>query len=398
MAAAPRRSVLLRLCAAAFLADMALYLTMTGVPYKAIALGAGPLVLGLLPAARALPYSLTTVGAGSSTEVGERLRRARLTLVLGALAAASLLAVPGVPWIFVLLALIGVALAFFWPAVQASLADLAGEGPMAGNLGWFNIAWSTGKSCGFLVGGWMLAGFGFPALFASAACALLAVAWLVRTLPRGGGAVSLPPQTIPPGEGSLPEPASSLRGVGRFRWAAWTANATTFGIGAVLNHQYPKYLEEIGLGEGFFGTYLGGIFAAQTLTFVVLMRTTAWHYRAAPLLLAQVPLVGMLAALPWLHHPLAILATAPLLGCGLGVTYFASIFYSVASPEDRGRNAGVHEALLGAGAILLPILGGLAAEVSGRLSAPYLLAAAAGIVSIGAQIGFLRGTGTMAGR
>jgi len=53
---------------------------------------------------------------------------------------------------------------------------------------------------------------------------------------------------------------------------------------------------------------------------------------------------------------------------------------------------------VGGGAILLPILGGLAAEVSGRLSAPYLLAAAAGIVSIGAQIGFLRGTGTGAAR
>lgn len=55
---------------AAFLADMALYLLMTGAPYRLVALGAGPLALGLLPAARGLPYSLTTVWAGSLTEGG----------------------------------------------------------------------------------------------------------------------------------------------------------------------------------------------------------------------------------------------------------------------------------------------------------------------------------------
>jgi MFS family permease len=394
MSGAPDRGVLFRLCAAAFLADLALYLVMTGVPYKAIALGAGPFVLGLLPAARALPYSLTTVGAGSRAEVGARLRRARRTLVLGALAAAGLLAVPAIPWIFVLLAVVGVALAFFWPALQATLADLAGEGPMGGNLGWFNIAWSTGKSCGFLVGGALLAGLGFPALFAAAGASLLAVAWLVRTLPAGGGPAPVPVQTtVPPGEGALPPAGPAPRAAGRFRTAAWIANATTFGIGAVLNHQYPKFLEELGRGEAFFGVYLGGIFAAQTLTFLVLMRTEAWHYRAAPLILAQVPVAGALALLPVLRQPVLILVTAPVVGFGLGVTYFASIYYSVASPRDRGRNAGMHEALLGAGALLLPFLGGWVAEATGRLSAPYLLAAGAGIVSIGAQAGLLFGTG-----
>ena len=71
--------ILIRLCVAAFLADMALYLVMTGAPYKALALGAGPLALGFLPVARALPYSLTTIWAGGLTEGKERLRLARGT-------------------------------------------------------------------------------------------------------------------------------------------------------------------------------------------------------------------------------------------------------------------------------------------------------------------------------
>ena len=179
---------LFRLCAAAFLADMALYLAMTGVPYRALALGAGPFILGLLPAARALPYSLSTVGAGSLTEGRERLRLARIALVVAAVAVAVLIAAPGLLWLFLLLAVLGTALAFFWPAIQASLADLAGEGAVTGNLGWFNIAWSSGKSLGFLVGGALLAGLGFGVLFAAAALTLLAVAWLLRAVRVGGGA------------------------------------------------------------------------------------------------------------------------------------------------------------------------------------------------------------------
>jgi MFS family permease len=381
------RGAALRLCAAAFLADMALYLTMTGVPYKALALGAGPLFLGLLPVARALPYSLTTVWAGGLSEGRERLRLARITLVVAAAAALALTVVPGLPWIYLLLICIGFSLAFFWPVVQATLADLAERGGMAGNLGWFNISWSTGKATGFFAGGLLLAGFGFTALFASAALALLAVGTLVVTLPRTTG--GHPVRAVPPGEGMAVAADRPHPGAKRFRTAAWVANAVAFGIGASLNHHYPNWLEVLGESEALFGTYLGLIFGSQTVTFALLARFPGWRYRPAPLLGAQVPLVLVLAVLPWLTAPALILVTAPLVGGGLGMTYFASIFYSVETPGQRGRYAGVHEALLGVGALSLPFLGGWVAEGTDRLQAPYLFAAAAGMVSLGIQAGLL---------
>ncbi len=383
---------LFRLCAAAFLADMALYLTMTGVPYRALALGAGPLILGLLPAARALPYSLSTVGAGALTEGRERLKWARLSLIVAMVSVAALVVAPGLVWLFVLLAVLGTALAFFWPAIQASLADLAGQGTVTGNLGWFNIAWSSGKSVGFLVGGAILAGVGFGALFAAAALAMLAVALLLRAVRVGGGEDAHkaatpfhPPRLIP-------------RNVGRFRLAAWIANAIAFGVVSVLNLQYPDWLERMGRPETLFGAYLGLIFASQTAAFALLARFSGWQYRAAPLLLGQVPVIAVLLVLPHLRAPAAILATAPLVGAGLGMTYFASLFYSVAEAGSRGRNAGVHEAVLGVGSLLVPILGGIAANATGRAEAPYLFAGAAAMIALGVQgvvlLRPLAGTGT----
>ncbi len=380
---AARRSPLALLCAAAFLADLALYLTMTGAPYKALALGAGPLVLGLIPVARALPYSLSTVGAGAFTERGERLRAARVSLVAAAAAVAALIVVPGLAGIFTVLAILGVAFAFFWPAVQARLADLARHGEVTANLGWFNVAWSSGKATGFLLGGLLLAGLGFGAVFAASALAVAAVAvlvWLLRApseaSDRGGGVAETAAAA------RIPRPAGVVR---RYRLAGWTANAVSFGVVAVLNTHYPNWLEVIGRGETVFGAYLGLIFFSQTAAFGFLTRFRGWRYRPWPLLGAQVPVVALVALLPALRSPWAILATAPPVGLGLGMTYFASLFYSVDDPAARGRNAGVHEALLGIGSLTLPVLGGWAAGASGRLEAPYLFAAAAGMVSLGAQ-------------
>ena len=164
-----------------------------------------------------------------------------------------------------------------------------------------------------------------------------------------------------------------------------------FGIGAVLNTHYPEWLEQMGRGEALFGTYLGLIFGAQTVTLAVLTRFTRWRFRAAPQVLSQVPLILVLALLPRLENPILILATAPWVGLGLGANYFASLFYSVQTPAGRGRNAGAHEALLGLGAMILPVAGGWAAAGLDRLDAPYLVAAGAGALALLAQLGILVG-------
>jgi len=383
--------IVARLCAAAFLADMALYLMMTAVPYQALALGAGPWILGLIPAARALPYSLSTVWAGGRTDRGPRLGPAGVSLLVAAVAVAILAAVSALPPIFALLAVVGVALAFFWPAVQATMADVAVQAGMAGNLGWFNVGWSSGKGAGFLVGGILLATLGFTAVYLLAAGLLLAVAVLVF----GARAHGLPvpsdrhPADHAPATESHSAPDPRLR---RFRLAAWLGNATAFGIGSVLNTHYPNWLEQLGRGEALFGSYLGLIFFSQTAMFVLLTRYQGWHYKIGWLVGAQVPMVLVLWILPRLAAPWEILATAPLVGIGLGTAYFASIFYSVSAAESRGRNAGVHEGVLGIGAMALPILGGWAARATGSLQAPYVFSWVAAIGIMAVQLALLAGT------
>ena len=372
---------LLRLGAAAFLADMSLYLIMTGVPYRTLAFGAGAVALGFVPVARGVPYSLCTIWAGALTEGGDRLRAARVTLVFAALASIAFVFVGSMAAIFGLLAVLGFAFAFYWPALQAALADLGARG-VTHSLGWFNMAWSTGKATGFLLGGMLLAGFGFPALFIAATLGIVGVLGLIaiplpKPLPALGSATP----------GSLPAPERSLA----FRRAGWTANAIAGGIATVLNFHYPHWLREIGRGEVLLGTYLGLVFVSQTLSFYLLARLPGWRHRVGPLLALQAPMVLVLLLLPLLRLPALILATAPFMGLGLGMAYFASLFYSVEAPAGRGRNAGAHEAVLTLGAVALPFLAGLVVETTDRLESAYIFSAAVGGVGLVGQGLLLRG-------
>ena len=375
----------LRLGAAAFLADMSLYLIMTGVPYLVLAFGAGAVALGLVPVARGVPYSLSTIWAGQLSERGDRLRVARITLLVAIIAAVAFVFVRSIAALFGLLVVLGFTFAFYWPAVQAALADLGARG-VTRSLGWFNMAWSSGKATGFVLGGALLSGFGFPALFMAAALGILGVFALVA-LP-----VPRPVQEAVP-ECTILKPVSDRSRA--FRRASWTANAIAFGIASVLNLHYPHWLREIGQGEVLLGTYLGLVFGSQTLSFFLLARLPGWRHRVGPLLGLQAPMILALGALPFLRQPGAILATAPLMGLGMGMAYFASLFYSVEAPIERGRNAGAHEAVLTLGSLVLPPLAGLAVETTNRLESAYIFSAAVGGIGLVAQGLLLRGRAGM---
>ncbi len=69
---------------------------------------------------------------------------------------------------------------------------------------------------------------------------------------------------------------------------------------------------------------------------------------------------------------LRIVFTLPL-GVATGLAYHASLHESLDRSDGRGRAAGLHETLLGAGSSTLPLLGGALAAFSGALAAPFML-------------------------
>ena len=93
----------------------------------------------------------------------------------------------------------------------------------------------------------------------------------------------------------------------------------------------------------------------------------------------------ILFLLPTLASPAVQLLMAPLVGLGLGVAYYSSIYYSLNAADRPGRNTGIHEAIIGSGVLVAPPLGGALATLTGRLTAPYLLVAGLSLAAIGVE-------------
>jgi hypothetical protein len=151
---------------------------------------------------------------------------------------------------------------------------------------------------------------------------------------------------------------------------AWMTNAIAFGVGGTMNMHAPKLLLARGAGASEFGLVLGSVFVVQTITFAALSR-----HRPGTGSLVSAHASGAIALVLFLLAPslAARLASTLPLGFALGLAYQSSIHASLDREHGRGKAAGSHETLLGAGSSSIPLLGGALAHATGSLAAPFLL-------------------------
>jgi len=252
------------------------------------------------------------------------------------------------------MAAMALANALFWPAFQARIADREPTPEaLEAAIRSFNIAWTAGKSAGFLVGGllflrapqaclWLVAAAGWTVV----ACALLDRA------PRGEGATSEPTQSdVPKGRKGAFLLAALLA-----NFALWGAVSTLKGLAPTLAHGWSLSPQQTGI-------LLAAMLAAQGVGFMAL-QSGRWTYRPK-LLAAALPVACLgLASLVWARGLGLALPAALMIGWAQAVTYAASVYYSLDFDERRGLRTGIHEAVL-AGGGCLPILGGVIADQTG---------------------------------
>jgi MFS family permease len=354
-----------RYCLAGFLYDWLAFVFGTVVPIRAKEFGASATQLAILQAAQAMVYVLICLVMG---RLSDRISRSWLARAgaAGAIVACLLLTRAGTLAGLLLVApVMGLAAGVYWPGAQGAIGAEAEPARLERALGTFNVTWSIGKSLGFAMAGWLVASQGH-----------VHTLWIAA-------AVAVPIILIYPRD--VRSHAAVLREEGHpdrtaFRTMGYIANFVAFGVGATLQIQFFKYLDDGGLGnlwnrKTYFGILLGIIFAAQTAAFVVLQRGRGWTYRRSLLYSAQLLVASMLLAITAAKSDVLMLALAPFVGIGLGFICASSIYYSLHGPSDHGKYAGLHEAVLGAGTFLVPFAGGWLADRAGDLRMPYWLAA-----------------------
>lgn len=365
-----------RIAITAFLTDFSLYLLWVAIPYKAIALGGGAAYLGILPAISSTTYVLVTVAAGRLSDRVSRLKLSRFGAFAFVVAALCVMQARSLFSLAALLPLVGFSVGFFWAPLQAALADEDSPSRLEPNIGLFNVSWSIGKGMGFLLGGSLYARFGAGPSFLAAAAAMLIVAAVLPAPRRHEHTEDEGPSQL------LEIPPTRVRA---FLVMAWLANAVAFGVANTLNLHYPKYLLQLGRGPAVFGLFLGSVFVVQAVTMAVLRHAGGWKFRRAPSFSVQIALAAGLFAIPLLGAAKVVFLAAIPVGIALGFAYHASITYSLIDRAARGRQAGMHESILGTGSFLLPLLGGIFATATHDLRTPFWFCSAIVVVILAVQ-------------
>lgn len=361
-----------------FSMDMSVAISGLMVNLRALDLGASALLVGVLIGLFVgLPYVLLSLTAGRAAErLGPR-----LTMTLGsALFAVGILSYGLANTATALLipaAFTGAGSALFWPAIQTCMrADTPAE--TRRRTGIFNVSWTIGIMLGGAIAGHLYRACGPHLAFyvsGSFVALLTVVVWV-----RARAVARMPEQEEDAvgGDGSDAAPAVARA----FRLMAWVANFTLWFAGSAAGAVFPRLCRGLGYSDGAVGEMASAAWVGQVAMFALLSAGGWWHYRKLPLVLG---LLGAAASAALLHGgSSAVLLSGSflLLGASRGPSHVGSVHYSLHS-GDRGANMGFHEAILGAGTVLGPVLGGLAADIAG-VRAPFAMVGAVGMLGVAA--------------
>ncbi len=333
------------------------------VPLVLIELKANPVELGLVGT---ITSSVHMAMANFMGSLSDRLGRRRLIIIAPVFFATSCLAMiiaKEVNVILALSALNGLCLSLYWPSLQAWIADLQTGTGLAHDLGSFNMSWTAAHLVGPIFSGFLYSLHPRLPFFIAAAIAST-LFFLTRAFVQDK---KLPSTEIP--EIADAEPSSCRM---KFLYAVWVANFISFFIIGNARYQFPKLARGMDIAPHVIGLLMACIGFSQFIGFFILRGSDHWHFRRFPLLGAQL-LAGTGLLLVAISSEQTLFALALILiGISSSVTYYSSIYYVVQLIKKKGRGTGIHESIVGSGALLGPILGGIAAQYAG-LRTPYLL-------------------------
>jgi MFS family permease len=280
----------------------------------------------------------------------------------------------------------GLALSIYWPSLQAWIADHptgTGQRGLARDIGTFNLSWTAATLAGPILSGFLYSLYPRLPFLVGAAIAIMLFAIVFTSVHESG---------LQQAEKAL-STDMELSNRGRsFLYAAWVANFASWFVMGNTRYQFPKLARELDIPPHTIGLLLGFVGLALFTGFFLLRRTDRWLFSRSYLFGAQILAVAGISLIYVSDEPTVLALAFVMFGLSCSVTYYSSLYYAVRLLKKKGRGTGLHESILGGGAVLGPILGGVAAQYAG-LRAPYLLCLAVLLAALGAQALLTRGNG-----
>ena len=260
-----------------------------------------------------------------------------------------------------------------WPLLESLVSAAGYSSQLSRRLGWYNIVWAVSGAIALAASGAIIqhlppwAFFGIVAAVQITAGAMITLRRLLRArivVEQTAASEAVAGKT----ESSVEESAA-----GRLRLALWLSRISLPSTYVIIFSLAPALptLDAIGRLSPTLATMQCSIwFVARAAVFIVLGNATFWQRRPVLTLIAGVTmLAGFLGTIVsgsltgsdygiGLGAALMFMAMAQiLLGLSLGMIYASSLYFGMAVSHGSTKHGGYHEALIGLGQVLGPIVG-----------------------------------------
>ncbi|MHC4305965.1 MAG: hypothetical protein ACYTFF_12380 [Planctomycetota bacterium] len=313
----------------------------------------------LLAAAMGGVYTLGAFTAGRVTRLVERWLTPRGVLAACVTTLAVVCLGPITvdrEWALWLAAIVGTwVTAIIWPLIESYLTAGRHGAQMRSAIGWFNLTWAPAVAIPLLAMAPILERHGEWAIGAFVpinVIGLVMLAWFGRQ----------------PGHHD-PETAAFHVG-GEYRLLLRSARVLlplSYVLSSAMNPILPYRFEALDVAVWWETPATATWTLVRVLAFVTMWRLGFWHGRWGTLLLGGAAMTAGFALVvvgPDLPFMLAGFAT---LGAGVGVIYYAALYYAMAVGRAQVEAGGTHEGLIGAGYATGPMIGLLGSAVAGGL-------------------------------
>lgn len=314
------------------------------------------LLLGLVVGAVYIPAALA-VGPGlrrlAARSARITTRRVLVTMMIVMAGLCSLPVAAGGAWgIWVFAVLYVPLMGALWPIIESYLSGGRRGDRLRRATGWFNLLWASAVA----VAAWGMA----PLLELDRPLGVfvgLGVIHLACLVPIARLSAE-PPRHLE--ESHEPHPPVYDGLLATFRWLL----VLSYVLLATLNPILPWRLDQTGLAIGWQTPLVSAWMVSRVAMFVLLQRWGGWHGRwRTPIWSCGLMLAGFLMVL-FAGGRIGIIAGLVMFGAGIGAIYAAALYYAMEVGRAEVDAGGTHEAMIGAGYTLGPVIGLLAVALT----------------------------------
>lgn len=276
-------------------------------------------------------------------------RRVLACVLICAASACLMLRFSSSAWMLCTVAIaVNIVTSWLWPIVESYVTAGKHGAAMRNALGVWNITWTTAVLASLLLMAPLVGQHAKTSLEGTSVMYLLALASLRWFPPR-------PASHGRPDDGD--EENVDRREYPHLLRSARMLLLSSYVLNAAMSPLLPFLITRVGVSDPW-STPVAAIWtAARVLIVAIMWRANFWHGRWGTLLVAAISMAAGFSLIVASNHLAVLVVGLLLLGSGMAVVYFATIYYTMTVGHADVDASGGFEALIGLGYTIGPIIG-----------------------------------------